>query len=145
MPLSRRAAGVQSEHCVYNVQIVIYLSIVVTRQSFRVVDALAGSGFRHLGREHREPGRCRGGLFLETARERLVDVFEPERAYGRAHQTRGGRGEHAVEQGVVTRSLVDTLCRWHKGQNANETLFSRSGVFRIRCPGYTRFSSTLPP
>jgi len=80
-----------------------------TWQSFRVVDALAGPGFRHFGGEHRQPGRGGAGLFLETAGERVVDVFQPERAYGRAHQPRGGRGEHAVEKRVVVGRFVNAL------------------------------------
>lgn len=82
---------------------------IVTRQSFRIVDTLAGSGFRHLGRQHREPGRGGAGLLLETAGERMIDVFKPERAYGRAHQPRGGRGEDSVEHFVIARYLVNAL------------------------------------
>jgi len=70
---------------------------MVTWQSFRIVDALAGSGFRYLGRQHREPGGSGAGLFLETAGERVIDVLELERANGRPHEARGRRGEHAVE------------------------------------------------
>lgn len=40
----------------------------------------------------------------------MIDVLEPERANGRTHQARGGRGEHAVEERVVARHFVNALC-----------------------------------
>lgn len=82
----------------------------VTRQSFRIIDALSGSGFRYLGRQNRKPGRSGAGLFLKTTRERVIDVVQSERAYGRAHQTCGGRREDSVEERVVARYFVNALC-----------------------------------
>lgn len=79
-------------------------------QSLRVVDALAGSGFRHLGGQYGQPRGRGAGLFLETAGERVIDVLQSERANGRTHQARGGRGENAVEERVVARHFVDALC-----------------------------------
>lgn len=82
----------------------------VTRQSFRIIDALSGSRFRYLGGQNRKPGWSGAGLFLKTARERVIDVVQPERAYGRAHQTRGGRCEDSVEERVVARYFVNAFC-----------------------------------
>lgn len=81
-------------------------------QCLRVVDALARSGLRHLGGQYRQPRGRGAGLFLETAGERVIDVLQSERANGRTHQARGGRGENAVEERVVARHFVDALCAW---------------------------------
>jgi len=86
------------------------VTILFTWQSLRIVDALSGSGFRYLGRQYREPGRRGAGLFLESTRECVFDVLQPESTYGRSHQTGSGRGEHAVEKCVVVRYLVNALC-----------------------------------
>lgn len=100
------------------------LSFLFTWQSFRIVDALTRSGFGYLGGEHREPGRGGAGLFLEASGKRVVDVLEPERAYGRAHQARGRRGEHSVEKRVVTGYFVNTLCAGKTSHNINFNIIS---------------------
>lgn len=76
-------------------------------------------------------------MFLEASGERMVDVIEPERAYGRAHQARSGRGENSVEMRVVTWHFINALCGRGKRRVKN--------VFIIISYGDGRNSQNLIP
>lgn len=86
-------------------------SVILTRESLRVVDALPRPWLGYFGGQHRQPSGGRRGLLLETTQESVLDVVQAEGADGRAHKAVHASGEDGIKAGVIAGDLVDRFCK----------------------------------